>query len=282
MRWRGFGAVVGGLAVSVAGLFAQDVPTIFNMRLQEAQGYVVDAMQDGRIQWAGYGMPFQKAQGEARGAVVKTVLQWAKEYTESEPFGTRYANERKRREPRAPITRRPADEVLTRQKTDLDQRIAAEKRRLEAPPPRALTPEQVENVRKATEERLKGFETQRARFDDPQLFAEMRGKLETQAATEKQEYESAHAKWEEQYPADFGTLISKRLRTFLSETADVDFGAKLVACANNNSWRNHKCFANPTYERKPPEWKLSYRAGKPALDAARSFATNWLAEIEKK
>lgn len=282
MRWRGVGAVVGGLAVSVTVLVAQDVPAIFNMKLEQAQAYVVGAMREGRIQWAGYGMPFEKAQGEARGALVNTVLKWAKDYTESEPFGTRYANERKRLEPRAPMPRRPADEVLTKQKTDLDQRIAAEKRRLEAPPGRALTPEQVENARKAIDARLKGFETQRARFDDPQIVAEMRNNLETQAATEKQEYESARAKWEEQYPPDFHTLIAKRLHSFLSETADVDFGAKLVPCANNNSWRNHQCFANPNYEKKSPEWKLCYRAGKTAIDAARTFATNWLAEIEKK
>ncbi len=41
-----------------------------------------------------------------------------------------------------------------------------------------------------------------------------------------------------------------------------------------------KKFVNPAYEKKPAEWKMAYRAGKPAVDAARTFAKAWLAELQ--
>jgi hypothetical protein len=41
-------------------------------------------------------------------------------------------------------------------------------------------------------------------------------------------------------------------------------------------------FANEDYEGKPAEWKICFRAGKEATEAARAFARSWLTELEKK
>ncbi len=79
-------------------------------------------------------------------------------------------------------------------------------------------------------------------------------------------------------PGDGRSVVAKRLREFLALSATVDFGAKLVPCRNSA----RSCFADPTYEGKPGDWKKLYRAGKAPVDAARAFATRWLAEIEKK
>lgn len=54
----------------------------------------------------------------------------------------------------------------------------------------------------------------------------------------------------------------------------MDFAAPLVE--RDGAMR----FADASYERKPPEWKRCYRAGKEAVDAARSAATAWLKEVE--
>ena len=40
-------------------------------------------------------------------------------------------------------------------------------------------------------------------------------------------------------------------------------------------------FADQSLESRPAEWKMAYRAGKPATDAARAFAQTWLADLEK-
>ena len=58
-------------------------------------------------------------------------------------------------------------------------------------------------------------------------------------------------------------------------TEDVDYSAELKAGDNGL-----KIFVNPAYERKPAEWKLAYRAGKPATDALRAAAEKWLKELE--
>ena len=39
-------------------------------------------------------------------------------------------------------------------------------------------------------------------------------------------------------------------------------------------------FADAALEAKPAEWKMAFRAGKPAADAARAFAQKWLADLQ--
>jgi hypothetical protein len=38
-------------------------------------------------------------------------------------------------------------------------------------------------------------------------------------------------------------------------------------------------FADPALEARPKEWKMCFRAGKPATDAARAFAQKWLNDL---
>jgi len=57
-------------------------------------------------------------------------------------------------------------------------------------------------------------------------------------------------------------------------SATVDFNAKV---AKSGALMR---FADPRYESRPKEWKLCYRAGKEAVDAARAAATEWLKELQ--
>ncbi len=102
------------------------------------------------------------------------------------------------------------------------------------------------------------------------------------AYTESPEFATQYAatrRPRQQAPAvDARPAIATRLREFLTLSATVDFGAKLVPCRNSQ----RSCFADPAYEGKPGDWKKLYRAGKEPVDAARAFATKWLADIEKK
>ena len=41
-------------------------------------------------------------------------------------------------------------------------------------------------------------------------------------------------------------------------------------------------FADAALEAKPAEWKMAFRAGKPATDAARAFAQKWLADLQSQ
>ena len=41
----------------------------------------------------------------------------------------------------------------------------------------------------------------------------------------------------------------------------------------------HSRFADPKFESKNDFWKRCFRAGKPAVDAARAAAQSWLASL---
>ena len=74
----------------------------------------------------------------------------------------------------------------------------------------------------------------------------------------------------------YAHFMNKRLREFLDVSGDVNFEAELAP--NDDRHR----FAEPQYEQKSSAWKLCYRAGKEAVSAARTFATAWLGELERK
>jgi len=88
-------------------------------------------------------------------------------------------------------------------------------------------------------------------------------------------YSEQLAQWKQDYPATGREMVKRRLKEFLAESADVDFDAKLVR-------RDGKMrFANDTYEsEKSGEWKVCYRAGRPAVEKARAFAKSWLEELK--
>jgi hypothetical protein len=90
-----------------------------------------------------------------------------------------------------------------------------------------------------------------------------------------QDYRRSLAQWEKAYPQSPNQMVQLRLKQFLSESAGVDFDAKLKRRADGKM-----IFENPAYESKPPQWKLCYRLGRETVEAARSFANQWLNDIE--
>ncbi|HWI20600.1 MAG TPA: hypothetical protein VNT81_22750, partial [Vicinamibacterales bacterium] len=80
--------------------------------------------------------------------------------------------------------------------------------------------------------------------------------------------------FEKVYPEDPRALIAMRLRHYLDVTADVNFAAELVQKDKK------KVFADASLEAKPAEWKMAFRAGKPAHDVARAFAQKWLSDLQ--
>jgi hypothetical protein len=116
-----------------------------------------------------------------------------------------------------------------------------------------------------------------------QVRAELKQQLATvgpaaaqQAAAEKARYEAAKSR-----PPDPGALspdprvsLKKALKLFLEETSGVDYAAETKTVSRTRR------FARSDYESKPRSWKMCYRAGREAGDAARAFASGWLAELK--
>jgi hypothetical protein len=99
---------------------------------------------------------------------------------------------------------------------------------------------------------------------------------EMQAQEEKSRYQEAKNRPPDPdaAPADPKVALRRSLKKFLDVTAGVDYAAATKAAYG------HKVFVNGTYERKTAEWKMCYRAGREACEAARAFATSWLAELK--
>ncbi len=131
-------------------------------------------------------------------------------------------------------------------------------------------------TRKSMEDGIKQMMAQvEAMEKDPAQRAQLKDLLEAQRADAMARYEEAVAEWNKRTPADPKALIADRIREFLETSADVDYGAKLVK--RGSLMR----FENEDYEARSSQWKLCFRAGKEAVDAARVFAEAWLAELEK-
>jgi hypothetical protein len=80
--------------------------------------------------------------------------------------------------------------------------------------------------------------------------------------------------WEAKYPANHLLYVKTYLQNFLNATKDVDFSAELTE-------RNgKKYFVKKEYEYKGNQWKAAFRTGKDAVEAARAFVQEWIAEIQ--
>jgi hypothetical protein len=117
------------------------------------------------------------------------------------------------------------------------------------------------------------FEKQK---NDPQTAATMKQMIAGSAAANQKESQQELVKYEQRYPADPKVLIASRLHQFLDLTKDMHWDAKLVPAGGGKMM-----FADPKLESKSSEWKICFRAGKDAVDAARSFANDWLKQLGK-
>lgn len=79
--------------------------------------------------------------------------------------------------------------------------------------------------------------------------------------------------WEINYPQNYRLVIKARLVNFLAQTNGIDYTATVAE-------RNGKqIFINPKYEAKSMQWKMAFRAGKEVTETARTFAQQWIKEL---
>ncbi len=203
-----------------------------------------------------------------RPALVREVVQFAREYTASPEFLERYASAREEGRPQPPEGPKSGEEMVNAMKADLQKQIADMQAQADQSPPdiKAMLLETVEMLK----EQLVMLDDP----DNPYLDPEFQVGFAAVAATEQAEYEEKVAEWERLYPEDSKVRIAQRLEEVLAQCSDVDFSAKLV-----DDEYGKKLFASAAYEMKSGEWKACYRAGPEAVEAARAALGEWLAEI---
>ncbi|HYF32960.1 MAG TPA: hypothetical protein VD993_17670 [Chitinophagaceae bacterium] len=207
--------------------------------------------------------------GGNRVAVVNELAAYAKKYSTSEEFRKEYLAFRAMRKPKEPMKLEDTPETI---RAEEKERIENAIKMTEA---NANSPN--EKIRNAVPHRLEALKKELAALDDPNNNT-IKRRMDFVTRTNEQlkkQHEQAMQKYETEFPENPQLLIKRRLQQMLDITADVDYNAEL-----KEAW-GKKVFVNPAYEKKPAEWKLAYRSGKPATDAMRAFATKWLQELSK-
>jgi hypothetical protein len=254
-------------AVLVGAQAGSEVLARLKVSPTTAQEAMLDALSSGNAYNDAAQMAFKALAPAARAEVVRAGLAWVKANVDSADFKAAYAKLREDEKPSVPESRDSADDQIKKQKADMEKNIAEMQKNmagLDAATRKSLE-DAIKQMRKQMEEMEK----------NPQMMDMMRQGVEMQKAEDQKQYQERMKEWEANFPADPKLLIAKRIREFLETSRDVDFGAKLVPRGDL------MVFADNRYEAKSSQWKLCFRAGQEATEAARKFAQTWLAEIGK-
>ena len=203
-----------------------------------------------------------------RAVVLLSAGSFAKTYLKSETFRQRYARDLSEGQLGRP-TPAPARTFAARvqeETVSLERRLAEVRKTL--PLLTTITRNQLtlqlQESERAGREQLRELAAT-SREDQRSWEREDRERFDHETA----DYAAAAAQGQA-LPVDPNALVQLRLRTFLAQTADVDFSAALTP---------QRRFVRPEYEAKPPIWKSCFRAGRLATEAARVFARGFLEEM---
>ena len=252
--------------VTTAGaLRAQNHLASLGITEGRAREAIFDSFIADTLSVAGDSKVFTAAAAATRVALVNFALSLARAFAESDDFKRRYADHREANGP-DPLPEEPnVDEILAKQRAGFEAQVEQMRKLFDQ-----ITPEQ-----RATLEA--GWTDMRAQLTDLETGpkrAAFEKALGDQRATYVRERELAMRELDAVWPSDHRTLVANRLRHFLDVSKDVQFGAQLI------DKDGKKVFADPSLEAKPKEWKMCFRAGKPATDAARGFAQKWLGDLQ--
>ncbi len=252
--------------VLTAGALAQaDVFTQLGSNETEAREEIFSAFSSGTPNMAGTAGVFKSATAEGRVTIVRAVVGFARTYSTSADFAKRYAAYRENQKPSAPSAVQSGDQMRAAQRKGMEEAIAGAQQAAAAMPA----------MKKDMDELVANLKKQLAEMGaDKSANAAMDEMMKTAGAMQADEHKRALAEWETEYPTDSKRMISQRLKQFLDESATVDFAATTAPSKDKL-----QKFVNASYEQKSDRWKLMYRAGKPAVDAARGLAHEWLKAI---
>lgn len=253
------------LCVTVVGVPAQDHLATLGISEGRAKEAVFDSFMSDAISIAGKPAVFTAMSSTARVALVNFALTLARTFVDSDDFKRRYADHREANGPDPLPEGQTADDILAKQRAGFENQVAEMRKLFDE-----ITPEQ----RATLEAGWKQMRDQLTAMETGDKRKELEGILTEQRADQLRRRNLAMQAFEKTYPADPRGLVAMRLRHFLEATSDINFSAQLV------DKDRKKVFADAALEAKPAEWKMAFRAGKQATDAARTFAERWLADLQ--
>lgn len=254
------------LATSVMLTAQQPAPSRLGVSEPIARDNVLSAMMGFTTPSAG-AKAFLALTPSMRVTIVNEIVAWAKTYYRSAAFKTTWAAKRESQKPEA-LDLPPAG-------GELQQMDAEQKKQIDQM--RASLAQMPKEMQASMEAAIKDMEKTFAEMrNDPTIRKLQEDGFKAQRAEKVKAHEDEVAKWEQDYPANPDLAVARRLRQFLSVTADVNFDAALVQKMPSRV----QVFSDPRYEAKPNEWKMCFRAGRDACTAARTAAQTWLNELK--
>lgn len=264
------------LLLGLASAAAADPISDAGLKDSDVQSAVVESFANGYVSLPGGGL---RALGpEARAGFVRAAGKLAIAYSKTEAFSRAYAAWWEEHKPRL-------DLITPQQMAEKNQEARAEfdKGNAEMNSMAANFEAQRANLKQAGMSDAQINQMVEQARQSQQQIAQMRqsGQLpnaavlmteqdrQLQNQQRQQEYEEQLAKFSAAHPADPREAIRRELNQFLQVSASVDFNAKLT----------NGRFVDPAYQGKDSEWKRCFRAGKPAVDAAREVAQDWLRQL---
>ena len=263
--------LVGIVALTVSVVAAAQQSDIFSTlgtTSTDANNRIIGSFTTGTLYLVGDRAVFKAATPEQRAAMVGAVMAVARTYAMSEDFASRYARFREAQRPQREELPQTGDEALAAQQKQLEEVVKQAQAASANLPPEA---------RQQLEHNVAEMKRQLAElYADPEHRANVDAAVKETAREAEAEFARSTEEFEREFPTDINTLIARRLRAFLDLSATVDYSAKLVEGTDK---KMH--FAEAAFEAKRREWKMMYRAGKPAVDAARVAAEEWLKALGK-
>ena len=260
-RWASACAVAASLAAMPA---AADVLSQLGITPEAAKEAAASIVSGGIFNPGLPAAAFKLLPPAARAEAATAGVAWLKAYTATPEFAQRYAKIRETHKPQGPVFEGTPEEELKKQSDEQKQAAEDSKKAIASLPP---------DQRKALEDALKSTTEMIAAMDTPEQKQIRLEAIKAMRTERAQQYQQELANWQREYPDNPKPTIAKRLREFLSLSADVDFAAEL------KSDGGRMLFANPAYQAKSAQWKMCFRAGKEATTAARAAVEAWLKEL---
>ncbi|MFI4980310.1 MAG: hypothetical protein ACHQIO_08170 [Nevskiales bacterium] len=268
---RGFACF--SVAVSAAAL--ADPISDAGLKDKDVKQAVVESFANGYVYIPG---SLRTLAPEARAAFVRAAGQLAIAYGKSEAFRQDYAAWWDEHKPKLELIspqdmqqqNDSAKASFSREETERKGVVAQFEAQRAAFRKAGMSDAQIDGMiaqAKQGEQQIEQMRKQGQLPSEPQLMSEQ--ERQQQNTQRQQEYQQRLAKFQAEHPADPREAIRHALNEFLALSASVDFNAKVV----------NGRFVDPAYQGKDDQWKRCFRAGKPAVDAARDVAQGWLQQV---
>jgi len=265
--------IAGALALSLllagTAAFPTDALREIGCTEEEAQAAIFDNLNRGSLVPPHCNKAYKAIPAGKRAALVRLLGNYVRHYVESDAFRARYLEEWERTKPAEPEMEKVA--TPEDQGNEFDKSVREAESQLNSP---YLSPEQKETIRQSIESMKQMMNSQEYRDIARQGYEMQRQEAQRKFEQDRQTYRQDLADWEKR--KDIRYLTRVRLQEFLDLSADIDFNARLETRGRL------QVFADPAFEAKNSRWKICFRCGREAVEAARAYASAWLQDLGGK